>query len=88
MRSSGGEVIRLLEHPALVEAELARRREAARDADPTRQRLDDLLRQQTRVATAIDRLVTAYQQELVTLEDLRARMPALRTQAARLRRRA
>jgi site-specific DNA recombinase len=75
-----GEVIRLLEDPTLVEAELARRREAARDADPTRQRFDDLLRQQTRVATAIDRLVTAYQQELVTLEDLRARMPALRTQ--------
>lgn len=75
-----GEVMRLLETPALVEAELARRREAARDADPTRHRLDDLLRHQTRVTTAIDRLVTAYQQELVTLEDLRARMPALRTQ--------
>ena len=74
------EVIRLLEDPTIVEAELARRRDAARQADPTRQRLDDLTRQQGRVATAMDRLVTAYQQELITLEDLRARMPALRTQ--------
>ena len=74
------EVLRLLEDPSLVEAELARRREAARRADPTRQRVDELTRQQVRVATAMDRLVTAYQQELVTLDDLRARMPALRTQ--------
>jgi len=64
----------------IVEAELTRRREAARHADPTRQRIEELTRQQVRVATAMDRLVTAYQQELVTLEDLRARMPALRTQ--------
>jgi site-specific DNA recombinase len=34
------EVIRLLEDATLVEAELVRRREAARQADPTRQRLD------------------------------------------------
>jgi site-specific DNA recombinase len=74
------EVLRLLEDPTIVEAELARRRDAARQADPTRHRLDDLTRQQVRVATAIDRLVTAYQQDLVTLDDLRARMPALRTQ--------
>ena len=74
------EVLRLLEDPTLVETELARRREAARQADPTRQRADDLARQQVRVTTAMDRLVTAYQHELVTLEDLRARMPALRTQ--------
>lgn len=74
------EVVRLLEDPTLVETELARRREAARQADPTRQRLDELTREHTRVTQAMDRLVTAYQQDLVTLEDLRARMPALRTQ--------
>jgi site-specific DNA recombinase len=74
------EVLRLLEDPTLVETELARRREAARQADPTRQRVDELTRQRVRVATATDRLVTAYQQELVTLEELRARMPALRTE--------
>ncbi|MBI4264786.1 MAG: recombinase family protein [Acidobacteria bacterium] len=74
------EVIRLLEDPTLVEAELARRREAARQADPTRQRVDELTRQHTRAANATDRLVTAYQQALITIEELQARMPALRTQ--------
>lgn len=74
------ETMRLLEDPTLVEAELARRRDAAREADPTRQRVDELTRQHARLANAMDRLVTAYQQELVTLEELRARMPPLRTQ--------
>jgi site-specific DNA recombinase len=73
-------VIQLLDDPTLVDAELGRRRDAARQADPTRQRLDELTRQGTRVAATMDRLVTAYQQELVTLDELRARMPALRTQ--------
>jgi len=49
------EVIRLLEDSTLVEAELARRRAAARQTDPTRQRIDDLTRQQVRLATAMDR---------------------------------
>ena len=75
-----GEVIRLLDDPTLVEAELDRRREAVRHADPSRQRVEDLTRQQTRVASSIERLVTAYQQALVTLDELRDRMPALRTQ--------
>jgi len=74
------EVLRLLEDPTLVDGELARRREMARQSDPARQRIDDLTRQQVRVTTAMDRLVTAYQHELVTLEELRTRMPALRTQ--------
>ena len=67
------EVLRLLEDPTIVEAELARRRDAARQADPTRDHLDHLTRQQVRVTTAMDRLVTAYQQDLLTLEDLRTR---------------
>jgi site-specific DNA recombinase len=74
------EVLRLLEDPTLIEAELGRRREAAQHADPTRQRIDELTREQTRVMTAMDRLLTAYQQGLVMLEELRARMPLLRTQ--------
>lgn len=74
------EVLRLLEDPTLLEAELARRRDAARQTDPTRHRVDELTREQVRLTTAVDRLVTAYQQALITLEDLRARMPALRTQ--------
>jgi site-specific DNA recombinase len=74
------EVMRLLDDPTLVQAELDRRLEAARQADPCRQHVEDLARQQIRLAHSIERLVTAYQQDLVTLDELRDRMPALRKQ--------
>ena len=75
-----GEVMRLLDDPTLVQAELDRRLDAARHADPCRQRVEDLTRQQTRLGNSVERLLTAYQQELVTLDELRERMPALRQQ--------
>lgn len=74
------EVIRLLDDPTLVQTELARRLDAARQADPCRQRIEDLTRQQARLGHSVERLITAYQQELVTLDELRERMPALRKQ--------
>jgi site-specific DNA recombinase len=74
------EVIRLLDDPTLVQVELDRRIEAARQADPCRQRVEDLTHQQIRLEHSIERLVTAYQQDLVTLDDLRDRMPTLRKQ--------
>ena len=74
------ELLRLLDDPTLIQAELDRRLAAARHAAPGRQRGDDLARQQARVATSLDRLVTAYQQELVTLDELRDRVAPLRRQ--------
>jgi site-specific DNA recombinase len=74
------EVLRLLEDAALVEAEIERRREAARKADPLRRREDELRREQTRLEKSTERLVTAYQEGLVSLPQLRQRMPELRKQ--------
>ena len=74
------EIIRLLDEPALVQAEIDRRMEAARNADPLRKREQALHHQQTRLQNHIDRMVTAYQEELITLAELRERMPALRQQ--------
>ncbi len=74
------EVLRLLEDPALIQAELDRRMEAAKKADPLRKREESLQREQVRIQKNIDRLVTAYQESLVTLEQLRQRMPDLRRQ--------
>ena len=73
-------ILRLLENPALIQAELDRRREAARKADPCRKREESLQREQIRIQKNIERLVTAYQQGLVTLDQLRQRMPDLRRQ--------
>jgi site-specific DNA recombinase len=74
------EILRLLEDPELIQTEIDRRREAARNADPLRKREEDLRREQVRVEKTSERLVTAYQEGLVTLSQLRQRMPALQKQ--------
>jgi site-specific DNA recombinase len=74
------EIIRLLDDPGLIQAEINRRREAARNADPLRKREEELRREQVRVEQSGERLVTAYQEGLVTLAQLRQRMPALQKQ--------
>src|SRR5258708_21589694 len=75
------EIIRLLEDPELVQAEIDRRRAASRNADPLRKRQEELRREQVRIEKNSERLVTAYQEGLVTLPQLRQRMPALQKQA-------
>jgi site-specific DNA recombinase len=72
------EVVRLLEDPDLIQRELDRRLAAARTSDPTRQREKSLQRELRRTRNAIDRLLTAYQEELLSLDELRRRMPELR----------
>ena len=76
------EVIRLLEDPALLQAEITRRLEAAKLADPTQQRQQHLLREQARLAQSIERLLTAYQDSLLSLDELRRRIEPLRKQHA------
>ena len=79
------EVIRLLEDPALIQQELDRRLAAARAADPTRQREQALQRDLVRVGKSIERVLTAYQEDLLSLEQLRERMPPLRQREQALR---
>jgi site-specific DNA recombinase len=75
------EIIRLLDDPDLVQAEIDRRRATARNADPLRRRQEELRREQVRIDKNSERLLTAYQEGLVTLPQLRQRMPALQKQA-------
>ncbi len=72
------EVLRLLEDPALIQSELDRRLEAARQTHPAQRRQETLNRDLTRVQQSMERLLTAYQEDLLSLEELRRRMPALR----------
>lgn len=74
------EIIRLLDDPCLIQSEIDRRREAAQKADPKRKREEELRREQARVEKSSERLVTAYQEGLLTLPQLRQRMPALHKQ--------
>jgi site-specific DNA recombinase len=79
------EVIRLLEDPTLIQQELDRRLTAARSSDPTQKREQSLQRELIRVGKGIERLLTAYQEDLFSLEQLRERMPALRQREQTLR---
>jgi site-specific DNA recombinase len=71
------EIIRLPDDPGLIQTEIDRRRQAAQKADPLRKREEDLRREQARVENSSERLVTAYQEGLRTLPQLRQRMPPL-----------
>ena len=75
-----GEIIRLLEDPGLIQTEIDHRREAAQKADPLRKPEEELRREQARVEKSSERLVTAYQEGLLTLPQLRQRMPSLQKQ--------
>jgi site-specific DNA recombinase len=71
------QIIRLLEDDTLMQSEMDRRKEAARNSDPRRQRQEALRREQMRLAKNIERLITAYQEGLLSLPQLRERMPEL-----------
>ncbi len=75
------EIVRLLDDPTLVQGEIDRRREAAQNADPLRKREEELCREQARLEKSSERLITAYQEGLLSLPQLRHRMPELRRQA-------
>jgi site-specific DNA recombinase len=79
------EVMRLLEDPTLIQQELDRRLTVARAADPTTQRERTVQRDLVRVDKSIERMLTAYQEDLLSLEQLRERMPYLRQREQALR---
>src|SRR5713226_2437539 len=79
------EVVRLLEDPTLIQQELDRRLAAARSSDPTKKREQSLQRELIQVGKGIERLLTAYQEGLLSIEQLRERMPPLRQREQALR---
>jgi site-specific DNA recombinase len=79
------EVIRLLQDPTLIRQELDRRLTAARSSDPAKKREQSLQRELAHVGKGIERLLSAYQEALMSIEQLRERMPALRQREQALR---
>jgi site-specific DNA recombinase len=78
-------LIQLLENPDLIRTEIERRVEEVRDSNPTKVRKETLLRQMKRTQKGIDRLLDAYQESLLPLEELRKRIPELRKREAALK---
>jgi len=76
------EVIRLLGNPGLVHQEIDRRLAALRTEHPMTAKRESLVKALDRIHGAMERLIEAYQEELLPLEDLRQRMPPLRQREA------
>jgi site-specific DNA recombinase len=75
----------LLTEPALIRTEINNRLAQHRSTDPAtaqRKRIDAGL---SKTAQAIKRLINAFQEELISLDELRTRMPDLRSREASLR---
>src|SRR5215470_15416465 len=79
------EIVKLLENPRLIEEEIDRRLQAAQKTSPTQRRQESLQRDLTRVHKSIERLMTAYQEDLLSLDELRSRMPDLRQRERAMR---
>jgi hypothetical protein len=77
-------VLGLLDDPTLIQAEIDRRLQTLRAAHPATTRRDALERDLTRARNALRRLIDGYQEQLVTLDELRARTPELRKREATL----
>jgi len=78
------EVVRLLNEPELVRAEIERRLQESLNSDPAQQRKARLGQELKRVEAQLDKLLDAYQEELLSLAELRRRVPDLRRRQAAL----
>jgi site-specific DNA recombinase len=75
----------LLADPALIRAEIDRRLAQLRTADPATAQQQRLEQASTKASAAIARMIQAYQEELISLDELRERMPELRARETSLR---
>ena len=75
----------LLADPALIRAEIGKRLQQARTSDPAARQRNRLELETAKAAAAITRMIEAFQEQLITIDELRARMPALRARETNLR---
>jgi len=73
-----GEIIKLLENPQLIQKEIDRRIYEAGNTGAAQKDKLILKKEITRVQKSIDKLLDAYQENLITLAELRKRVPELR----------
>jgi site-specific DNA recombinase len=75
----------LLADPALIRAEIAKRLEQARTSDPVTRQRTQIELALAKAATSITAMIQAYSEQLITIDELRAKMPHLRAREASLR---
>jgi len=75
----------LLADPALIRAEIDRRLTQARTSDPVTRQRTQLELALAKAATSVTAMIQAYSEQLITIDELRTRMPHLRAREASLR---
>jgi site-specific DNA recombinase len=70
-------ILELLKEPKLIEAEIDKRMEQAKNSQPIINQKGLLEKQKASLAQAMDKLLDAYQEGLVEIAELRKRMPEL-----------
>src|SRR3954451_1472049 len=78
------QITALLTDPTLIRTEITKRLDQARAADPAIAQRKRLGARLAKATTAITRLIDAYQEELISLDELRTRMPELRASQSSL----
>jgi site-specific DNA recombinase len=75
----------LLADPAMIRAEIDRRLTQARTSDPVTRQRTQIELALAKAATSITAMIQAYSEQLITIDELRARMPDLRAREQNLR---
>jgi len=78
-------ITHLLADPALIRAEIGKRLEHARTADPVTRQRTQLQTALARATASITAMIEAFSEQLITIDEMRARMPDLRAREANLR---
>ncbi len=71
------QIVLLLEDPMLIQREVEKRVEETRKASPVLKQKEAILRQRNKLSQSMDKLLDAYQEGLITIVQLRKRMPEL-----------
>jgi site-specific DNA recombinase len=75
----------LLADPSLIRAEIDKRLERARTSDPVTRKRGQLGQALAKTTASIASLITAFSEQLITIDELRARMPDLRARETGLK---
>ena len=75
----------LLADPALIRAEIDKRLAQARTSDPVTRQRRQIEQALAKAGTSITAMIEAYSEQLITIDELRARMPHLRAREATLK---
>jgi site-specific DNA recombinase len=67
----------LLKDPTLIQREVEKRVDQTRNASPVLKQKEALLKQRSKLSQSMDKLLDAYQEGLITIAQLRIRMPEL-----------